>query len=850
MRIQRFTVVPSVPARLQPLLTLSGNVWWTWHSDAVELFRRIDPVLWTAVSHNPVRLLGSVPPGTLEALAEDETFIDHMDRIAAEWTRYMADTTTWWGVQPAPAGFRVGYFSMEFGLHESVPTYSGGLGVLAGDHLKSASDLGLPLVAVGLAYREGYFRQYLTPDGWQQERYPENDFYNMPMALVRDAAGAPVTVHVPVDGRDVHAQIWRIDVGRVPMYLLDANIDTNAPEDRALTAQLYGGDSDTRVRQEILLGVGGVRALAAVGATPTVFHMNEGHAAFLVFERLAALMHERGLSFREAEQVVTASNVFTTHTPVPAGNDRFPPELIQRYFGHTAARLGLGMTELLALGRENPKDDHEHFCMTVLALRFSAHANGVSALHGTVSRRMWRGLWPGVSTDEVPIDAVVNGVHAASWVSPDLAAVYDRYLGRAWRDAPSQPASWRRAGDIPDPELWRAHERRRERLVGFTRRRLKKQLADKGYTGDLRIADEVLDPEALTIGFARRFATYKRATLMFRDPERLARVLGSKHRPVQIIIAGKAHPKDKPGKEFIRAVNDFARRDEFRRRVVFIEDYDMNVARHLVQGVDVWLNTPRRPYEASGTSGMKAALNGGLHLSVLDGWWAEAYEPGNGWALGAGEEYDEAAAEQQDEIEAHVLLDLLEHEIVPAFYDRGPDRVPHRWTAMMTHAIRTIGPVFNTDRMVKDYTVRFYLDSGRRAAHLTDNGFAVARAVAAWRDRVDAAWPAVQFAHVAGIDGGVRRVGEPVPMEAWLKLGGLSPDDVIVEAAVGPLDAHDALTAYEVVALTPVETAGDSVRFAGNVPTDAAGRMGVALRVRPQHPSAPVRLLPDRLRWA
>src|SRR5579883_1293203 len=653
--IRPYTVLPCLPDRLRSLQTLAYNLWWSWNADAVALFRRINPDLFAALDHSPIRLLGATDQTRFEQLEHDDGFLAHMDRVAAALDHYLKAPTWFQETYSSDPDIRIAYFSAEFGIHESVPVYSGGLGVLAGDHLKSASDLGIPLMGVSLMYREGYFRQYLNVDGWQQERYPENDFFNLPLIAELNQDGSPVIVTVPFPGREVALRIWRIQVGRVPLYLLDANIPQNRPEDRNVTAQLYGGDQHTRIQQEVILGIGGIRALRAIGKEPTVCHMNEGHAAFVGLERIRILIEEQKLDFAAALEAVKAGTCFTTHTPVPAGNDAFPPGMIDQYLGDYYRQLGIDRWNFLALGRQHPGNEAEPFGMTVLAIKLSNTSNGVSKLHGAVSRKMWNEIWPTLPTGEVPIASITNGVHTQSWISPEIGQLFERYVGVQWEEKPTDFAIWRRVEQIPDAELWRTHERCRERLIALARTRLRAQLKRRGAPpAEVDAADEVLDPDALTIGFARRFATYKRGDLLFRDLDRLVAIMNSKDRPVQIIFSGKAHPQDRGGKELIQRVVQQARKPEFRKRVVFIEDYDMNVARYLVQGVDVWLNNPRRPLEASGTSGMKVVGNGGLNLSILDGWWVEGYDGDNGWAIGAGEEYTDLA--YQDEIESRALL--------------------------------------------------------------------------------------------------------------------------------------------------------------------------------------------------
>ncbi len=851
--IRTFTVLPRLPQRLQALHKLAYNLWTVWNPDAVALFRRIDPDLWTALGHSPVKLLGQAEQGRFEQLVEDDGFLAHMERIEEEFEAYMA-APSWFQDAAPPAerdGLVIAYFSAEFGIHESVPVYSGGLGVLSGDHLKSASDLGLPLCGVGLMYREGYFRQYLTVDGWQQERYPENDFFNLPLLPETDARGQPLTVAVPISGRDVSARVWRIQVGRVPLYLLDTNIPANPPEDRAITARLYGGDHDMRVRQELVLGVGGVRALRALGKEPTVCHMNEGHSAFCGLERIREMMARTGCDFATAREAVSAGTVFTTHTPVPAGNDVFPPQLIEHHLSGLIAALGLPRDEFLALGRQSPADGHEGFGMTVLALRLANASNGVSKLHGTVSRKMWSGIWPGLPDPEVPINSITNGVHTRSWVSPDLAHLYDRYFGSGWHGHPEESAIWQRVERIPDAELWRTHERRRERLVAFARARVKKQLVARGaLPAEIASADEVLDPETLTIGFARRFATYKRGALLFKDMERLLRIIGHKDRPVQIIYSGKAHPKDHGGKELIAEIMQLARRPELRRRVVFIEDYDISVARYLVQGVDVWLNNPRRPLEASGTSGMKVACNGGLNLSILDGWWVEGYAGDNGFAIGAGEEYGDTGHQYQDDVESRAIYDILEQEIVPLFYTRGADGVPRGWVRMMKRSIASLSPVYSTGRMVAEYATTAYLPSAARWRKLSAEGLAPAQALARWRQTARKGWPQVKVIAAEASAAEPMHVGGHLAVKAHVHLGMLTPDDVRVQLYHGAVDNQGGIPRPELIDMTPAGKPEAGVwAFEGTIACRASGQHGYTVRVLPRHPDLQHPYEPGLLTW-
>lgn len=831
-----YSVAPSLPKELAFLQEVSYNFLWTWDHDLLELFIRLDPDLWEETHHNPVLMLGTIKQETLTAASRDDAFLAQLERAAEQFREYMAARSTWF--QKAHNGTGqplVAYFSAEYGLSGCLPIYSGGLGVLAGDHLRSASDLGIPLVGVGLLYQQGYFRQYLNADGWQQERFPDNDFYTLPLQLERSARGEPLTVAVEYPGRLVHAQIWRAQVGRIPLYLLDANIEKNSAEDQDITDQLYGGDREMRIKQEIMLGIGGYRALLALGIRPTVYHMNEGHSAFLALERCRHLMEDNGLSFAEAREAAMAGTLFTTHTPVIAGNDYFTPALMEKYFGEFYRRLGLTQKQFLGYGRQNPENAQEEFCMTILALRMAAHSNGVSQLHGRVSRRMWRNVWPGIPEDETPIGSITNGVHAPTWVSRDIAGLLTRYLGPRWREDPGDYALWSRIHNIPDEELWRTHERRRERLVAYARQRLRAQLAARGLPPtEVAEADEILNPEALTIGFARRFAAYKRATLLLRNKERLLGILNQKDRPVQIIFAGKAHPQDNIGKELIREIAHFERLPAVRRRMVFLEDYDMVIARYMVQGVDVWLNTPRRPLEASGTSGMKAAVNGAINLSVLDGWWDEAYNSATGWAVGRGEEYGND--EYQDEVESNALYDLLEKEVVPLFFNRGADGLPRGWIQKMKNSMRALGPQFNSKRMLREYTEEFYLPSQQRYESLAAEGFRRAKVLAAWKAHVRECWPGIRILEVRGDARDDFKVGESLTVRATVDLNRLTPEDVSVELYHGPIDARGEIRDPKIVTMSVGRGPEDTrYEFSGSIQAHTSGRHGYTVRVLPRN---------------
>ena len=843
-----FRVEPALPEALQPLRDIAHNIWWSWNPAAIELFRRTDDVLWEA-HRNPVLLLASADPARLAELADDPGYLALLDQVAGELADYLASRTWHDGAQSGTESGAVAYFSMEFGLAECLKLYSGGLGVLAGDHLKAASDLGLPLVGVTLLFQQGYFEQYLNVDGWQQERYPVNDFSMLPIEPVTTTDGEQLRVHLRLSGADVAVAVWRCQVGRVALYCLDTNLPENERELRDITDQLYGGDQKLRIRQEIVLGIGGIRALHAMGIQPEVCHINEGHAAFSSLERICLAMRERDLSFAEARVAMGAGHVFTTHTPVQAGFDLFPEALVREHFAEYAAELGIKLDQLLGMGRTVPGDDT--FNMAVMALRNSTYTNAVSALHGSVTRGMAMVGFPEFPEEEIPIGHVTNGIHVLSWISPEMSGLLWRYLGLRWSEGMTDPETWAGIDRIPDTELWRTHVRRRERLIGFARRRMRDQLAARGASARERDrADEVLDPRALTLGFARRFATYKRATLLLRDRDRLRHLLTDPARPVQLLFAGKAHPHDQGGKELIREIVHFAREENVRERIVFLEDYNITVARYLVQGVDVWLNTPRRPLEASGTSGMKVAVNGGLNLSVLDGWWAEAYRPDVGWAIGAGEEYDDH--EYQDQVEADALFDLLEGSVVPLFFDRGRDNLPRRWIAMMKTSMRTLGPFFNTDRMVREYHDRYYAPAVKRSRTLAADGCVRARNLCAWRQKVNRAWRGVRI-RSAEVEGDRRRslaVGDEIAVRATVDLPGLTPDDVTVEAVVGRLDEEQRIRDGHTVSLAPVEAlAGDAHLYRGRWRCCLAGAVGLSIRVLPNHPDLGTKFELRRMVW-
>lgn len=851
--VTRINVIPNLPEPLRRLQELAFNMRWAWDHETIALFRRLDRDLWETTGHNPVWMLGLISQEKLLAASEDPAFMANLRAVCESFDAYMTDSETWYKAQyDKPKRPIIAYFSMEFGITECLQNYSGGLGVLSGDHLKSASDLDLPLVGVGLLYQEGYFQQYLNADGYQQELYPINDYSVLPVTLQRKADGTPIKISVPMPGRELYAQIWKVQVGRVPLFLMDSNVPENTrQEDRILTDRLYGGDKRTRIRQEILMGIGGIRLLEALGLRPSICHMNEGHSAFLALERIRQVMQERKLNFYQAKEIMAASHIFTTHTPVPAGLERFGFDLIDEHFTDYYRSLGLSRDEFLNIGREN-MGTYELYSMAVMALNLSAGSNGVAKLHGEVSRNMWQWLYPNVPEHEIPVDSVTNGIHVQTWVSREMATLLDRYLDPAWRSEEERPEVWEKVDSIPDAELWRTHERRRERLVAFTRTRLRAQLEKRGAAlSEIEAADEVLNPDALTIGFARRFATYKRATLLFRNPERLKKILNNPDFPIQIIFAGKAHPHDTGGKDLIRQIVNLAHEEGFRHRIVFLENYDMNIARHLVQGVDVWLNTPQRPKEASGTSGMKVIYNGGLNCSILDGWWAEAYKNDVGWAIGNGEEYPETEWEHQNYVESEALYNLLEQDIIPLYYARSRDGLPREWIARVKKSMRTLAPFFNTRRMVQEYATKFYLPNFETVQAMSEDNMKEGLAYTNWRGKLNEAWKFVKVRDVK-ISQTQIKVGSNIEVSAMIDLGQLTPKDVRVQVYYGKLTTLGTISeqAQAVDMIANGVDGNGTCKFTANVTYDTSGERGLSVRVMPYHPYLHTSFIPGMITWA
>jgi starch phosphorylase len=833
---QIYNVIPTLPAVLEPLREITFNLWWTWEPSARRLFRHLDPDLWNRTNHNPVRMLQLSRQSRLEELAQDKAFLRELKQVHDAFRNYLARQDTY-GKGGAGAAIKrpVAYFSAEFGFHESIPNYSGGLGILAGDHCKSASDLDLNFIAVGLLYRHGYFRQEIDKDGAQQAISLNQNFHHLPLREVqRD--GANLLVSVRILDREVFAKVWQLQVGRINLFLLDTDIPENNAEDRLITAELYGGDQEMRMRQEFMLGIGGVKALNALGIEPEVFHMNEGHSAFLALERIRRRVVDKKLDFYSALQIVASANIFTTHTPVPAGNDSFPRDMMRKYFGEFAKELGIPFDELLSFGQTRT-DRSEPFSMTILALRLSRHSNGVSKLHGDVSRSLWRDVWNGVPVHEVPITSITNGIHTKTWMAPEFSALYMKYLGE-WEEQITEPDFWRRVIDIPDAQLWETHQQLKRRLVDFVRERIRARRERLGESPEaIRNVSRILDPEILTIGFARRFATYKRGALLFSDKERLKRLLNDTTRPVQFIFAGKAHPRDEGGRALIQEVYKFSHEAGFENRVVFLEDYDSYIARRLVQGVDLWLNTPLRPMEASGTSGMKCCPNGGINLSILDGWWHEGFNGNNGWAIAP--EINDGTVEFQTAVDANSLYQLLENQIIPLYYAKPDGRLPLAWLQLMRESIRSVTPIFNTHRMVKEYTERLYIPAARSHENFSYNGCEPATHLSQWKARMRKDWPQVRIhdVQVGNKDRQNILVGESLQVSCHVNLGDVDPNHVRIEAYHGEAE-NGGIKNPSVTILNASGRNGDgSYVYQGSVPASESGAYGFSVRVVPTHPN-------------
>lgn len=820
------TVNPKVPERISRLQELAYNLWFSWHHQATMLFSKINAELWEQVYHNPVKFLIYVQQQDLNRVANDEDYLQIYDQVFADYDRYMNEEKWFQKNYPQHGQRPIAYFSAEFGLHESLPIYSGGLGLLAGDHCKAASDLGLPFVAVGLLYKHGYFSQRLNNQGWQQAEYPSLNFTEMPIKPVLDDQGKEVIIPLEFPRRTVYVKVWQVKVGTAALYLLDADILLNSAEDRMLTGQLYGGDSNMRISQEIILGIGGVRALRALNIHPFAWHINEGHAAFMCVERIRELVCQ-GVPLATAKEAVRAGTLFTTHTPVPAGHDKFEPEMVERYLQHIYSEMGMNRDEFMKLGLDG---ESTRFNMTLLAMNLSSYTNGVSKLHACVTRKMFQYQYKAVPLEEVPISSVTNGVHTRTWLAPELTQLFDEYIGPNWDQDIANQEMWSKVKDIPDETLWQVHRKLKEKTISYVRQNLKNQLRrNKESLRRIKEVDKYLSPDVLTIGFARRFATYKRANILFRDRERLARLLNNPQRPVQIIFAGKAHPADQPGKELIKLIYDASNEEQFRGKIIFLENYDINMARHLVQGVDVWLNTPRWPMEASGTSGMKAGLNGVINCSVLDGWWPEGYNGKNGFAVGEQKEY--ASIEEQDQDDALYLYSVLEDVVVPSYYSGDGNWSPD-WVARMKECLMTIPWEFSTERMVKDYTNRFYVNCIGRGLEFQRDNYQLASQMTGFKRFLQENWHQVLIQSVSSNGKDSMFVGDELHLEAQVKLGPIAHHDVVVEIVYGN-EEGTTLTNINTVPMEHVGQSEDGIhRYKGTLQVKQ-GTVGYTVRVRP-----------------
>ncbi len=850
MKIHSFNVQPNLPENIKFLEELANDMWFTWNWPAIMLFMQMDNKLWTDSHRNPKWMLGSIPQKRLEELSKDPNFVNQVNQVKDSYYKYKNNPHTWYQEHKQEQGnMLTAYFSMEYGIGEGLPIYSGGLGMLAGDHIKSASDLGMPIIGVGLFYKKGYVQQVLNREGWQNEEYPDNDWAHMAVERVLDKEGKEITVDIPLGfNENVKACIWRVDVGRTQLYLLDTNLQENTPAQRLITEKLYGGDRENRIRQEVVLGIGGVKALAAMGLQPTVYHINEGHSAFLLIQRIMDIMQARHMTFAQAREIVWASSVFTTHTPVIAGNEHFDPMLVRKYMEYYAQKMGISWDEFLALGKE--KNDSATFCMTVLALRLTAYANGVAKLHGKVSREMWHNLWPQLPINEVPIDSITNGIHSSSWISHEINDIYRKYLynNNQYDEVdPSNTEVWNKINDIPDEELWAVHTQRKTKLINMARTRLKRQLKRQGFDMmTVKKADRILKQDVLTIGFARRFATYKRATLLFKDLDRLDKIVNNPLRPVQFVFAGKAHPADTMGKEFIKTIYNLTQNDpRFKNKIVFMEDYNMNTARYMVQGVDVWLNNPIRPMEASGTSGMKAAVNGALALSILDGWWDEVGPCDFGWSIGGAEKYGSEA--ERDAVEAESLYNLLEQEIAPTYYAKNEKGFSPAWLGLMKKSIQQIAPFFNTNRMVKEYYEKFYVGAHNFGQGLAQDNTAID--VAAWRKKIADNWYRVNVTDITPAFDKAILMGDKLNFKAKVFLGNLAPEDVQVELYLGTRGTLGDINKEDAVDMNCTGKDGDAYIYDVQISPFNSGRQDYALRILPACNKVPNILMPFFIRW-
>ncbi|NSW90910.1 MAG: alpha-glucan family phosphorylase [Firmicutes bacterium] len=846
----KIIVTPILPKRLEKLKDIAYNLWWSWNHDALDLFEDIDPELWKETGKNPISFLQEVSSNKLEEALNNKVYMLKYNEVVNAFDSYMSDNNTWFNKNyPDIGNHKIAYFSAEYGLSEILPIYSGGLGVLSGDHCKSASDLGIPFVAIGLFYKQGYFNQRINKDGWQETIFTNLNISRLPLKPALNNEGKQVVISVELSGRMVYAKVWEVKIGRISLYLMDTDIEQNNESDRWLTARLYGGDQETRIQQEILLGIGGVRVLEALGINATVYHINEGHSAFLSLEIIRKLMQEKKLSFKAAKEVASAHIIFTTHTPVPAGNDTFPLYMIDKYFSNYWNQLGINRHQFLDLGLK--VNDNQNFNMTVLALTIAGRKNGVSELHGAVTRNIYSNLWPGVPEDEVPITHITNGIHTVSWLSPSFKNLYDKYLSKEWQERIPEKNIWLNVDKIPDSQLWSTHLQLKKELIEYLRKKIKKQRISNEYSSEsIREAEHLLDPNALTIGFARRFATYKRANLIFRNIERIKGILNNPRMPVQIIFAGKAHPADRPAHEVIKHINDIASQEEFSGKVVLVEDYNMELARKMVQGVDVWLNNPRRPLEASGTSGQKACINGVINFSVLDGWWCEGYNGNNGWVIGDDTFYDDEY--YQDNADSESLYYNLENHIIPLYYNRDSNGIPTGWIKLMKESIKSLVYRFSTHRMVQDYTNKMYIASLKRVDKIVSSYYSYAVNLAEWKSYIEENWSQVSISGEKTLNQLKEYKAyahDSIQISANVNLGNIDPSNVKVEVYYGKVN-NNTIEDPQIKEMKMVEKTGSSTwLYTTEIKLADGGEYSYTFRVIPYHPDLINKFDTGLIRW-
>lgn len=847
----KITVTAVLPDSLIRLKDIAYNLWWSWNSEAIDLYREIDLGLWEKLGKNPVRFLQEVSQKKLEQKAMDKDYMNRYTETVSRFDAYMSNTDTWFNQSfPDKSNHRIAYFSAEFGLNEVLPIYSGGLGVLSGDHCKSASDLGLPFTAIGIFYKQGYFSQHINHDGWQETKFTDLNVSQLPIAPALDASGQQIYISVELPGRVVYAKVWKVNVGRVTLYLMDTDVEKNNSSDRIITARLYGGDHETRIQQEMFLGIGGFRVLEALGIQASAYHMNEGHSSFLGLELIRKLVQEKGLSFRVAKEIASSCLSFTTHTPVPAGNDVFPMSMMDKYFSNYWDTLGISRHEFLDLGSK--VGDNQNFNMTVLALTLAGRKNGVSELHGAVSRNIFNNVWPGIPEDDVPISHITNGIHTLTWLSPSFKYLYNKYLSPNWQEKLYEKEIWERIDTIPDAEFWKTHCVLKTKMIGFVRDRLKEQRIANGESVEsVREVDSLLDSNALTIGFARRFATYKRANLIFRNVARIQKILNNPEMPMQIIFAGKAHPADGPAHEVIKNINDIARQEGFVGKVILVENYNMTLARNMVQGVDIWLNNPRRPLEASGTSGQKVCINGIINFSVLDGWWCEGYNGKNGWAIGDDTFYGNDY--YQDNADSESIYETLEKQILPLYYARNEEGIPVKWVSVMKESIKSLLYLYSTHRMVQEYTKKMYIPSMERLDRINSSSYELVRTLSDWKLTIEHNWSQIQII----ADKSMNQLkqhnsvsGEEIDFTTMINLGNISPSSVRVELCYGYVGKNNAIENPEIKEMTVVEQLDSSIyRFGAKIKLLDGGEYGYTFRVLPYHPELINKFDMGLIRW-